>query len=172
MDLKLILVLIAFFIYWFYNTSVLSIFGVPKSLSTGFYLFKERKSWQSLLFPISMILIAMLLLPVWLEISEGSDLQFMVFLAAGGILFTGMVPSFKKSKLEDKVHTISAIIAAVFALLWVIFVAQLWYIILLLFIMNFFIALLSKSIRTSYAYWIETIAFMSTFMAIIIHYLC
>jgi hypothetical protein len=103
--------------------------------------------------------------------SEGSNLEFMSFLAGDGIMFTGTVPTFKSSKLEDRVHTISAIVAAVFALLWVIFVAHLWYIILIWFVIVTLIALLSNSVKTSLVYWLETIAFMSTFMSIIIYYL-
>jgi hypothetical protein len=171
MDWKIILLLTAFFIYWAYNMAALSVFGVPKSLSMTFYLFKEKREWQKILFPIMMISMAGLLMPVWLEMSEGSDLQFMSFLAAAGIMFTGTVPTFKSSKLEDRVHTISAIVAAVFALLWVIFVANLWYIIIIWLIIVLLIALISNSIKTSLVYWLETIAFMSTFMSIIIYYL-
>ena len=171
MDWKLILLLTAFFIYWAYNMAALSVFGVPKSLSMTYYLFKERKEWQRLLFPIMMLSMAGLLMPVWLEMSEGSDLQFMSFLAGAGIMFTGTVPTFKNSKLEDRVHTISAIVAAVFALLWVFFVAHLWYIILIWLVIVTLIALLSNSIKTSLVYWLETVAFMSTFMSIIIYYL-
>jgi hypothetical protein len=171
MDWKIILLLTAFFIYWAYNMAALSVFGVPKSLSMTYYLFKERKEWQRLLFPIMMLSMAGLLIPVWLEMSEGSDLQFMSFLAGAGIMFTGTVPTFKNSKLEDRVHTISAIVAAVFALLWVFFVAHLWYIILIWFVIVTLIALLSSSVKTSLIYWLETVAFMSTFMSIIIYYL-
>lgn len=171
MDWKLILLLTAFFIYWAYNMAALSVFGVPKSLSMTYYLFKERKEWQRLLFPIMMLSMAGLLIPVWLEMSEGSNLQFMSFLAGAGIMFTGTVPTFKSSKLEDRVHTISAIVAAVFALLWVFFVAHLWYIILIWLVIVTLIALLSSSVKTSLVYWLETVAFMSTFMSIIIYYL-
>lgn len=171
MDWKIILLLTAFFIYWAYNMAALSVFGVPKSLSMTYYLFKERKEWQRLLFPIMMLSMAGLLIPVWLEMSEGSNLEFMSFLAGAGIMFTGTVPTFKSSKLEDRVHTISAIVAAVFALLWVIFVAHLWYIILIWFVIVTLIALLSSSVKTSLVYWLETVAFMSTFMSIIIYYL-
>lgn len=171
MDWKLILLLTAFFIYWAYNMAALSVFGVPKSLSMTYYLFKERKEWQRLLFPIMMLSMAGLLIPVWLEMSEGSNLQFMSFLAGAGIMFTGTVPTFKSSKLEDRIHTISAIVAAVFALLWVFFVAHLWYIILIWLVIVTLIALLSSSVKTSLVYWLETVAFMSTFMSIIIYYL-
>jgi hypothetical protein len=170
MDWKILLVLAAFLIYWAYNQAVLGIFGVPKSLSMTFYLFQERKKWQRVLFPIMMVFMAGLLLPAWLEISEGHDLQFMAFFGIAGIIFTGMAPAFKSSDLENKVHMGSAIFAAIFSLLWVAFVANLWYFILVWFVVIVLIALLTKSIKTGYIYWLETVAFMSTFTAVIAHY--
>ena len=170
MDWKILLVLAAFLIYWAYNSAALSMFSAPKSLSMTYYLFQERKKWQRLLFPIMMVSMAGLLLPAWLEISEGSNFQFMAFFAAAGIMFTGTAPAFQSSSLENKVHTISAIFAAVFALLWVAFVAKLWYFILVWFIVISLVALLTKSVKTSYIYWLETIAFMTTFTSVIAYY--
>lgn len=171
MDWKLIFVLTAFVIYFVYNAVALSLFGVPKSLSMTFYLFKEKKNWASIFFPIMMLTMAGALLPSWLEISEGSDLQFMAFLAASGILFTGAAPAFENSKLENNVHMASAIVAAIFALLWVILVANHWYVILVWLVAITVVALLTKSIKTSYIYWLETIAFLSTFTSVFA-YLC
>lgn len=170
MDWKILFVLAAFLIYWAYNQVALAIFGVPKSLSMTFYLFQERKKWQRILFPIMMVSMAVLLLPSWLEISEGSDLQFMAFFAAAGIIFTGAAPAFKSSDLENKVHMGSAIFAAIFALLWVAFVAKLWYFIVVWLVIIVLMSLLTKSIKTGYIYWLETVAFMSTFTAVIAHY--
>jgi hypothetical protein len=170
MDWKILFVLAAFLIYWAYNQAALGIFGVPKSLSMTFYLFQERKKWQRILFPIMMISMAGFLLPAWLEISEGNDLQFMTFFAAAGIMFTGAAPAFNSSDLENKVHSISAIFAAVFALLWVAFVAHLWYFIIVWFVIITLVAILSKTVKSSYIYWLETIAFMSTFTAVIAYY--
>ena len=161
------LVLAAFALYLSYNLAALSLFGTPPSLSQTFYLFKERKPWQRFLFPIMMIGMAFLLLPAWLEISATSPLMFMAFLAAGGILFTGGAPAFNSSQMEGRVHTISAIFAAVFALLWIVFVAKLWWFILVWTILVALIAMLTNTWKTSYIYWLETIAFLSTFTAII-----
>ena len=170
MDWKILFVLIAFLLYWAYNMAVLSIFGTPFSLSKTFYLFQSRKNWQRILFPIMMVMVGTFLIPSWLEISEGSNFQFMAFFAAGGIMFTGCAPAFKSSDLEDKVHTGSAYFAACFALLWIIFVAHLWYMIVMWAIVVALIAWLTNTIKTSYIYWLETITFMSTFTAIIAYY--
>jgi hypothetical protein len=95
----------------------------------------------------------------------------MAFFAAGGILFTGAAPAFNSSKLENNVHTVSAIFAATFALLWVIFVAKLWWFIIVWFVLIALISLLTNTWMTSYVYWLETVAFMSTFTAIIAFFL-
>ena len=167
----LYLVLGAFALYLCYNFAALSLFGAPKSLSNTFYLFQERKPWQRFLFPIMMVGVGFLLLPAWLEISAASPLMFMAFFAAGGILFTGAAPAFNSSKLENNVHTVSAIFAAIFALLWVIFVAKLWWFIIVWFVLIALISLLTNTWKTSYVYWLETVAFMSTFTAIIAFFL-
>lgn len=170
MDWTLIFVLTAFVVYYVYNAVALYLFGVPKSLSMTFYLFKEKKNWLCACFPIMMTLMAGSLLPAWLEISVGSNLQFMSFLAASGILFTGAAPAFESSKLENNVHMASAIIAAIFALLWVILVANLWYVILVWLVAITVVALLTKSVKTSYIYWLETIAFLSTFTSVFAYF--
>lgn len=165
------LVLLAFAFYLYYNFAALSLFGVPPSLSQTYYLFKERKNWQGILFPIMMIGMAFLLLPAWLEISAASPLMFMAFFAAGGIMFTGAAPSFNSSQLEKNVHTYSALFAATFALLWIIFVAKLWWLILVSTLFVLAIALLTGTLKSGIVYWLETIAFMSTFTAILIFFL-
>ena len=164
-------VIIAFLLYLVYNGVVLRLFGIPKSLSMTFYLFQEKKKWTRIFFPIMMISIAFLLLPAWLEISALSSLQFLAFLAAAGILFVGAAPAFKSSNLENTVHMTSAIVAAIFAILWVVLVSKLWWVILVWSAITGLIMLVTKTVKSSYIYWLETIAFMSTFTSILVYYL-
>lgn len=163
-------VLIAFTIYLIYNGVVLKLFGVPKSLSMTFYLLQEKKNWTRIFFPIMMVSMAFLLLPAWLEISIGSSFQFLAFLTVTGIIFVGAVPTFKSSDLENTVHMTSAIVAAIFAILWVILVSKLWWTIILWIGTLGLTMWLTKTIKSSYIYWLETIAFMSTFTSIIAYY--
>lgn len=167
MSTVLICVSIAFAIYLIYNGAALRLFGVPESLSNTFYLYNDKKKHLGILFPIMMVSMAGLLLPAWLEISAISSLQFTAFLAAAGIIFTGSAPAFKSNDLEKRVHTVSALVAAVFALLWVIFVSKLWFIILIWLAVVALIAFITKTIKSSYIYWLETVAFMSTFTSIL-----
>lgn len=167
----LICVSIAFAIYLIYNGFAIHFFGIPKSLSDTFYLYKKKKDWLRILFPIMMMSLVALLMPAWLEISAGTSLQFLVALASAGIMFTGAAPAFMSSDLENKVHTYSAIGAAVFALLWVIFVSHMWWLIPVWFVITALIAVLTKSVKKSLIFWLETIAFLSTFVSIIGYYL-
>lgn len=164
------LVLSAFTLYLCYNFVVLCLFGIPNSLSQTFYEFKNRKSWQRIFFPIMMIGVGLLLLPAWLEISEGSDFMFTSFFAAGGIIFTGSAPAFNSSELEERVHTGSAIFAAVSALLWIILVAKLWWHIIVWGLIILLVAFITKTWKTGLVYWLETITFISTFTSIIAYF--
>ncbi len=164
------LVLMAFAIYICYNFAVLGLFGIPHSLSQTYYDFKSRKSCQRMLFPIVMIGVGISLLPAWLEISEGSNFMFMAFLVSAGILFTGAAPSFKESDIENKVHTGSAFFSATFALLWIVFVAKLWWFIIVWGIMISLVAIITNTLKSCLTYWLETVSIMSTFSAIIAYF--
>lgn len=161
---------IAFFMYIIYNGIALKLFGIPESLSMTYYLFQKRKNWTRIFFPIMMIGMAFLLLPAWLEISMASPFQFLSFLAAAGIIFTGATPAFLNSSMENTIHTTGAIFAAIFALLWIIVVSKLWWTIFLWLITLGLIMWITKTIKSSCVYWLETIAFMSTFTSIIAYY--
>lgn len=168
MDFVTIFVIIAFVIYLLYDSVAVSLFGIPESLSNTYYLFKERKSWQRFFFPAMMISAAALLLPAWLTISEGSNFQFMSFLACAGIMFTGAAPTFKDGKIENGVHMVGAYTAAIFSILWIILVTDLEYIILICFIGILIEALVTKTLKSSYIYHLETVAFLSTFISLLL----
>lgn len=169
MSWSLICVFIAFIIYLIYNGIAIKLFGIPESLSDTYYLYKEKKDWMRIFFPLMMFSMVGLLMPAWLEISTGSMLQFLAFLAAASIAFVGAAPTFKNGGMDYKVHSISAYCAAVFSILWVVLVSKLWIMPIIWFVFITLLAILTKSVKTSSIYWLETIAFMSTFMSIMIY---
>lgn len=160
----------AIFMFFVYNIIALLLFGVPKSLSDTYYLFKERNSTLKFLFPSMMTLLTLFLMPSWLEMSEGSPFQFTAFLSAAGVLFVGAAPSFKDSEMENKVHSIAAYICAAAALSWICLVTPYWYIILIVFGIIAALAVVTKTWKTCYIYWLEMVAFVSTFISIIAYY--
>lgn len=169
MSWSLICVFIAFIIYLVYNGIAIKLFGIPESLSDTYYLYKEKKDWMRIFFPLMMFSMVVLLMPAWLEISAGSMLQFLAFLAAASIAFVGAAPTFKNGGMDYKVHSISAYCAAAFSILWVILVSKLWIMPIIWLVLITLLALLTKSVKTSTIYWLETVAFMSTFMSIMVY---
>lgn len=168
MTLTTISIIVATAIYVAYNAFSLAIFGVPESLSNTYYLYKEKwnKGW---LFCLMMYLVVALMMPAWITLSEGSNFQFLAFLAPASIAFVGTAPRFKSGGLENKVHMTSAYIAAACSLLWVAFVTPYWWVMLIWLGFIALAAILTSSYKTCLVYWLETIAFGSTFTAAILY---
>lgn len=164
------LVFISFGIFLLYLVSSLIVFQkIPHSLSDTYYMYKDIKQWLRYLFPIMMFSMSGLLMPVWLEATEGGGLQFLSFLTCAAIMFVGAAPNFKSVGIESTIHTVSAIIAAICAMLWCIFVVGSYGIILSYLVIFLILALCTKSIKSSYTFWLEMIAFFSLFVSLIIY---
>ena len=158
--------IIAAVIYLLYNAISIGLFGIPESLSNTYYLYKDK--WNvGYLFPIMMYSVVALMMPSWITLSEGSNFQFLAFLAPASIAFVATAPAFKGSKLESNVHTIAAILAAVCSLAWVCLVTPYWWTIISWSGIVSLAVTLTKTIKTAYVYWLETIAFMATFSSVI-----
>lgn len=160
----------AIFLYLIYNVVALSLFGVPHSLSMTYYLFKERSNTLRYLFPSMMICMAMFLAPCWLELSKNSDFQFTAFLSIAGMIFVGGSPSFMSSKLESKIHDISAYLASSAAIAWIVLVTPYWYVIPIIFSLFAIIAIATKTAQNCYIFWLENVAIVSTFIAMIMYF--
>ena len=161
----------AIFMFLIYNIVALVLFGVPKSLSMTYYLFKDKVDTLKFLFPAMMTILAAFLMPCWLQMSEGSNFQFTAFLSAAAVLFVGAAPAFKSSSLENSVHQVSAYICAAAAIAWICLVTPYWYVILIVLAVIALIAWLTKTWKTSYIYWLEMVAFVSTFISMIAYYI-
>lgn len=170
MSWSILFVFIALFIYVIYNANAIRLFGIPESLSNTYYLYQEKKPWMRFLFPIMMTSLVVLLMPAWLEISAVSNLQFLAFLAAGSIAFVGAAPAFKNGGMEHRVHSTSAYCAAAFSLLWVFLVSKIWISVVVWAILVLVSAIMTKTLKKSKIYWLETIAFMSTFTSLILFF--
>lgn len=168
MTLLTISIIAAIAIYLAYNAISLALFGIPKSLSDTYYLWKEHNG-KGYLFSLMMYAVVTFMMPAWITMSEGSDFQFLAFLAPAAIAFVGTAPRFKDTNLENHVHMTSAYLAAAFALLWVALVTPYWWVILIWLCIVAAISVLTSSYKTALVYWLETIAFGSTFTATIIY---
>jgi hypothetical protein len=165
MTLTTISIIIATVIYVAYNAICLALFGIPESLSNTYYLWKEKngKGW---LFCLMMYLVVAFMMPAWISLSEGSNFQFLAFLAPASIAFVGTAPRFKDGDLENKVHTYSAIIAAACSLLWVALVTPYWWVMLIWWGIISGCLTVTKS-YSCLVYWLEQVAFGATFTSAI-----
>ena len=168
MTLTTISIIVATCIYVAYNAIAIAIFGVPESLSNTYYLWKEKngKGW---LFCLMMYLVVALMMPAWITISEGSDFQFLAFLAPSAIAFVGTAPAFKSDDLENVVHTTAAIVAAICSLAWVAVITPYWYMILVWFGYIALVVILTSSYKSCLVYWLEQVAFGATFTSAILY---
>lgn len=168
MTLISISIIAATAIYLAYNAICLTLFAVPESLSNTYYLWKERNG-KGYLFSLVMYAVVALMMPAWITMSEGSDFQFLAFLAPAAIAFVGTAPRFKDTELENKVHSISAIIAAVCSLAWVALVTPYWWTILIWFGLIALASILTSTYKTALVYWLEQVAFGATFTSAILY---
>ena len=168
MTLTTISIIVATCIYVAYNVVSLALFGIPESLSNTYYLWKERNG-KGYLFCLMMYAVVAFMMPAWITMSEGSDFQFLAFLAPSAIAFVATAPAFKSDDLENVVHTTAAVVAAICSLAWVAVITPYWWMIL---VWSGFIALaaiLTSSYKTCLVYWLEQVAFGATFTSAILY---
>lgn len=134
--------------------------GIPKTLSETHYIVKYK-----FMFPLMMVIVAGLLLPSWLELSDGKGFgyTFLSFLTCAAIIFVGFSPNFKE-EFEGKVHCTSAILAAITGILWS--VLSVWYAPLIS--AAVFIYPIIKYWEKSKVFFLEMFAFLSVYIAIFV----
>lgn len=171
----LILASVAILIFVVYNIVAISKFGIPSSLSVTFYLWNGVKNNLGYIFTLMMYCVVFTLMPSWIEITEvitpwSHYLTVLPFFAAASIAFVGTAPAFRSCELENKVHVVSAGLAAAFSILWCCVVCYqiAWYVIPSSLLLVWATALITKTHKTAATYWWEMVAFLSTFVTIII----
>lgn len=141
-----------------YLLFTVTFFGFPTSLSKTYYqleAFDKNKGW---LFQVTLFSIAILLLPAWLEVLDGSDYQFLAFLSCVGLIFVAAAPKFLNS-FESKVHYVSTAIAALCALLYVIFINSDYQLMLAFTFITLVVYIIVDYKKKNIFYWLELIAF-------------
>lgn len=168
MTLTTISIIVAAAIFYAYNVVSLDAFDVPESLSNTYYLWKERNG-RGYVFCLMMYIVVALMMPAWISLSEGSNFQFLAFLAPASIAFVGTAPRFLDDDLENKVHSISAVIAAACSLAWVVLVTPYWWMILIWLCIVAAVSVLTSSYKSCLVYWLEQVAFGATFTSAILY---
>lgn len=168
----MILTIISLLIFVVYLACVLKYIGhVPQSLSETYYLIggKPFNRLRASLFTFMMWTVAFMLLPAMLNVTPG-NMQFLAFLALTGICFVGAAPEFYE-EFQGRIHTASAVIAAVFGLAWAMFAGNgLGWVALVLSLFGAMAGAIStKSIKSCRIFWLEMIAFATVYLTMILN---
>lgn len=155
------LIFISLTILIVYFWKVIKLIGIPWSISDTYYQLKKHGR-SGLWFQIAMILSVGILLPEWLEVTEGENYQCCAFLACIGLIFVGSAPCFKL-ELDGKVHIGATIVCGLASLLYMIFAGYAIIPLLLAFPTKFLIYKYDKPV-----FWLEIWMFISTYISIII----
>ena len=155
------LIFISLTILIVYFWKVIKLIGIPWSISDTYYQLKKHVR-SGLWFQIAMILSVGILLPEWLEVTEGENYQCCAFLACIGLIFVGSAPCFKL-ELDGKVHIGATIVCGLASLLYMIFAGYTTIPLLLAFPTGFLIYKYDKPV-----FWLEIWMFISTYISIII----
>lgn len=105
-----------------YLSATIATFGIPKSISDTYYLWKDKK-YCRYLFTFVMLFTAIPMMIYWIEMSKES-LQCLPFISASGMIFVGAACAFKE-ELTKEVHYASAAVWASAALLYFV-ITQHW----------------------------------------------
>lgn len=137
-------------------------FGITPSISASHYNWRERGTSYEALFTLFCWGITFSIISTWLD-NTSSNIQFIPFLAAAGLGFVGASPLFKDDELENRVHSISAMICAVGSYLWAFIDGNIWLAIIAILIT---IPIYFKT--KNRIYWAEIIAFIHLFIQLIL----
>lgn len=159
----MILTTISLGIYIVYNIiSICKLKDFPKCLSETFYLFPK---W---VFPLVMTLIGLTILPVWIELSEGSNFQFLSFLTCVTIILVGFAPDYKDNS-EYTIHSICACIACIASIISIIVVMETLNVLITILIVTFLTMFMLQGLKETKRIWLyllEHVMFLSIFMSI------
>lgn len=143
-----------------YLWKVIKLIGIPWSISDTYYQLQKRNrsAWW---FQVVMILTAGILLPEWLELTDGENYQCCAFLACTGLIFVGAAPCFKL-ELDGKVHIGATIVCGLASLLYMIFAGYIFVPLILIIPTGFLIHKYDKPV-----FWLEIWMFVSIYISII-----
>ena len=147
-----LLVLFSLAVFAIYLYVMARLHGVQPSISDNYYVSKHP--WT---FTLAMWLVAFTMLPPMLSATT-ETFQFTAFLSCAGIAFVGAAAAYRQS-LSNTVHTIGAVIAALFAVIWAYTICPPLPTIAILAAVNILLSKVSNKI-----YWIEIIAFIVTYL--------
>ena len=147
-----LLVLFSLAVFATYLIIMSKLHGIQPSISDNYYVSKHP--WT---FTLAMWTVAFMMLPPMLSATT-EMYQFTAFLSCAGIAFVGAAAAYKRS-MTNTVHTIGAVIAALFAIIWAYTICPPLPTIAILTAAYILIA-----VRRHKVYWAEITAFAMTYL--------
>ena len=147
-----ILAIISAILFAIYLILMAEFHGVQPSISDNYYVSKHP--WT---FTLAMWTVAFMMLPPMLSATT-EMFQFTAFLSCAGIAFVGAAAAYRQS-LSNTVHTIGAVIAALFAIIWAYTICPPLPTIAILAAVNILLSKVSNKM-----YWIEIAAFIMVYV--------
>ena len=147
-----LLVLFSLVVFATYLIIMSKLHGIQPSVSDNYYVSKHP--WT---FTLAMWTVAFMMLPPMLSATT-ETFQFAAFLSCAGIAFVGAAAAYKQS-MTNTVHTIGAVIAALFAVIWAYTICPPLPTIAILTAAYILIA-----VRRHKVYWTEITAFAMTYL--------
>ena len=166
----------AMILFILYNVIAILSFGIPESLTKTFYKYKEHHDSFKFMYYVFVALMCILLTPCWLKLSETNFAQDIAVISISTLLFMGASPIILKGEdtdkpLADLFEKLISYCCSTFFILWIVITTPYWWIILLTAAIVTLISISTESWNNCYTYWIEIIAFVSTFIAILLKHL-
>lgn len=158
-----------------YVVVLLCKFGVPASISEGYYLIPGK--WGPMAFAAFAVLTAFPMLVFWLTITEGAATQCLAFLSCAPLLFVGAAGAFRGFEMTRRVHYVAAAMCGVFSQLWIALNGWMWIASIVLFVAAFILSRRYKGVRgngtpgSALLFFAEMAAFVALHVALIVYYL-
>lgn len=143
---------------------LITLFGIPKSLSESFYNLGGKKG-KGYLFYLMLVITVFLLIAPLVEAA-----QYWGFLTAVSLAFVGAAAAFKDDKVQKIVHITSAALSGVCAGFTLYTMHELLMLIPVI-IVIVIAAILTKTWKKSLTFWIEMIPMYSVFAGLIAYFL-
>lgn len=133
-----------------------------ENLSDTYYI------WPKWVFPTFMTVIASILLPAWLEITEGHDLQFLAFLSCAGLIFVGFTPNYRNDKMQYKIHSICVYLIALTSVLSMLYlIGGIEHFIISLIVIFLTAWALGENFKECWLFKLETALFLGNYFSLI-----
>lgn len=167
---ELVLIICAVVVFAVYNITMVAMYDVPASLSETFYLLNDERKGYGYFFTAMMWLVAFLLLPAWVGISDrlgALECTPVAFASVASICFVGAAPAFRNLGMESNVHSFAAKLAAFFALAWCLVACwRIMYVPVIACVITLAFGYNSKTLRLCATYWLELAAYSATFVTL------